>query len=59
LRPWASPYVQWRLETFFGKGGEAKSAGEFFSLLWRERRRIGEFLDWIDERRAAQQDAGE
>lgn len=54
LRPWASPYVQWRLETFFGKQGNARSPGKFFSLLWNERRRMGEFLDWVDERRAAQ-----
>lgn len=51
LRPWASPYIQWRLETFFGAEAAHLSAGQFFSLLWRERVRMARFLAWVNERR--------
>jgi hypothetical protein len=54
LQPWRSPYIRWRLETYFGAAGEVQEAGEFCALLWRERRRLGEFLDWVEERRRAQ-----
>jgi len=59
LRPWRSPYVRWRLETFFGgearlKDGGAGDAGTFFRLLWRERRRLVRMLRWSEERRAEQ-----
>ncbi len=54
LRPWKSPYLRWRLETFFGP--EAANLGfvRFFRLLWRERARLGSYLDWVAQRRAAQ-----
>lgn len=54
LRPWRSPYVQWRLETFFGSEGHATDARAFFRLLWRERSRMARFLRWSEERRAEQ-----
>ena len=54
LRPWKSPYLLWRLETYFGKQGEVRGAGEFFSLLWRERAEMRRFLAWADERRREQ-----
>ena len=54
LRPWASPYVRWRLETFFGKQGHVNGMSGFVSLLWNERGRMREFLDWVEERQAAQ-----
>lgn len=37
LRPWKSPYIQWRLETFFGKQAADRDARKFFALMWRER----------------------
>jgi hypothetical protein len=49
LRPWKSPYLRWRMETFFGPQAEAASASRFLSLLWRERRRLREFIAWTDE----------
>ena len=51
LRPWKSPYLRWRMETFFGPEAEPASASHFLSLLWRERRRLREFLVWTDEYR--------
>jgi hypothetical protein len=54
LRPWASPYIQWRLETFFGKEAADLDAGKFFRLMWRERARMERFLEWVNVRRHAQ-----
>ena len=54
LRPWASPYIQWPLETFFGKEAADLDARKFFSLMWRERARMRRFLAWVAERRKAQ-----
>ncbi len=53
LRPWESPYIRWRLETFFGAEAEMARGREFFALLWRERARLRRFLQWVNERRAA------
>src|SRR6202163_2937053 len=54
LRPWASPYLRWRLETFLG--GDMHSLGpvEFFAITWRERAHFSDFLAWTAERRKAQ-----
>jgi len=49
LRPWRSPLVRWRFETFFGIHAETLSAGQFFGLLWRSRARLGAFLQWAEE----------
>ncbi len=54
LRPWASPYIRWRLETFFGIEVAGISGWAFFRLFWRERARMRRFLRWVAERQAAQ-----
>jgi hypothetical protein len=54
FRPWKSPYLRWRLETFFGPEAAELDARRFFGLLWRERRRMRRFLRWADERRREQ-----
>lgn len=50
LRPWASPYIRWRLETFYGGDTHDLGPGQFFGLLWRERGRSRQFLEWLAER---------
>jgi hypothetical protein len=52
--PWKSPYIQWRLETFFGKDATDLDARKFFTLMWRERVRMESFLEWVAARRRAQ-----
>jgi hypothetical protein len=54
LRPWASPYIQWRMETFFGKEASGLDARKLFRLMWRERARVDRFLEWVAIRRDAQ-----
>ena len=51
LRPWASPYLQWRMETFFGVEAAELDAAGFFRLMWRERVRMERFLEWVGKRR--------
>ncbi len=49
LRPWRSPYLRWRMETYAGLRAEQIGFREFWSFLWRERRRIRHFLQWVRE----------
>ena len=54
LRPWASPYLRWRLETFFGGEAADLDAEKFFRLMWRERARMESFLELVAKRRREQ-----
>lgn len=54
LRPWRSPYLRWRLETFLGPQAADLNAVKFFRILWRYRREMESFLDWAAERRRVQ-----
>jgi hypothetical protein len=54
LQPWKSPYIRWRMETFFGSEAAELDARKLFHLLWRERAQIRRFLRWADERRREQ-----
>jgi hypothetical protein len=54
LRPWASPYLQWRLETYFGKDAADLDRAAFLQLMWRERARMRNFLEWVAAQRQRQ-----
>jgi hypothetical protein len=56
LRPWASPYIRWRMETFFGGDMHSLSASQLLRLTWSERARFAHFLSWVSERRRAQRE---
>jgi hypothetical protein len=58
LHPWDSPYIHWRMETFYGTEAANLDRRKYFQLMWRERARIRHFLDWVDERRRAQRIRG-
>jgi len=51
LRPWKSPYIRWRMETFFGAEAADLDARKFFRLMWRERARLERFLAWVSDQR--------
>ena len=51
LRPWKSPYIQWRMETFFGQEAAGLDARKFFRLMWRERAQMERFLEWVRDMR--------
>lgn len=46
LRPWRSPYLRWRIETYSGQDADSVDAGAFWRFLWRERRRLAAYLRW-------------
>ncbi|HLJ41469.1 MAG TPA: hypothetical protein VKT50_08260 [Candidatus Acidoferrales bacterium] len=54
LRPWRSPYLQWRMEAFFGAEADNLDARKFLRLVWRERARMKSFAAWAAELRRAQ-----
>ncbi|HUI52671.1 MAG TPA: hypothetical protein VLX60_12860 [Terriglobales bacterium] len=54
LRPWKSPYLKWRFETFLGKEAANLDAGKFFRLSWKYRGQLQRFADWSAERRRVQ-----
>jgi hypothetical protein len=49
LRPWRSPYLRWRLETYSGQKADTIRAQDFFRFLWRERGQLSRFLRWTRE----------
>lgn len=51
LRPWRSPYLRWRIETFSGVKADQVDRHIFFSFLWQQRRQLGHFLRWTGEMR--------
>lgn len=54
LHPWKSPYLRWRMETFFGPASAELNAAKFLHLMWIERARMRRFLVWVGERRGEQ-----
>jgi hypothetical protein len=47
LRPWRSPYLRWRIETYSGIPAEAITAQSFFRFLWTERSSLWQYLLWV------------
>ena len=48
LRPWRSPYLLWRIETYSGRHAEHITAREFWRFAWTQRRELTRFLRWAD-----------
>jgi hypothetical protein len=49
FRPWRSPYLRWRLETYSGQKAETVRARDFLNLFWKEKRQFLRFLRWTRE----------
>ena len=47
FRPWRSPYLRWRMETYSGKKAETLRLKDFLSLAFAERRQVWRFLAWV------------
>ena len=54
LKPWQSPYLRWRFETFLGREAAELTARKFFRLTWKYRDHMERFVDWAAERRRLQ-----
>jgi hypothetical protein len=46
LRPWKSPYLRWRVETYSGQRAETLTAGSVLGFLWATRWELVSFLRW-------------
>ncbi len=48
LRPWRSPYLRWRIETYWGLEAAHISAGQFCRFAWEHGSELLRFLKWAD-----------
>jgi len=46
FKPWKSPYIRWRFETFLGKEATNLTASKFIHLAWKYRDHMERFVDW-------------
>ena len=55
LRPWRSPYLLWRVETYTGKPAATVRCSDLLHLAWQERWQVLRFLRWLGTMRAYSQ----
>jgi hypothetical protein len=48
LAPWRSPYLRWRMETYWGTPAEEITFGGFWRFSWRHRAEFSRFLRWAE-----------
>ncbi len=58
LRPWRSPYLRWRIETYSGMEADSIGPGRFLRFAWSERRRLAAYLAWAVAMREEAQGRG-
>ena len=46
FRPWSSPYLKWRIETYWGTHAEELSSGDVLRFIWTHRSELIRFLRW-------------
>lgn len=46
LRPWRSPYLRWRVETYWGLEAERIAFGGFWRFVWTNRRELWRYSKW-------------
>jgi len=46
LRPWKSPYLRWRIETYWGLHAEKITTAEFFRFCREHAGELLRFLRW-------------
>jgi hypothetical protein len=46
LRPWKSPYLRWRIETYWGLNADRISGPQFRKFVWQHRWEMLRFLRW-------------
>jgi hypothetical protein len=48
FRPWRSPYLRWRIETYWGLPAEEIAFAQFWSFAWRQRSELLRYLRWAE-----------
>ena len=51
LRPWRSPFLRWRIETYWGWHADDITGGQFRSFVWQHRAELWRFLRWAGRMR--------
>ncbi len=51
-RPWKSPYILWRVETYTGKKADSVRLSDLLHLVWTERSQMFRFALWLRAMRA-------
>lgn len=51
LRPWKSPYLLWRVETWSGIHADRIGFKEFLEFSWSARKDLIRYLHWADRMR--------
>jgi hypothetical protein len=46
FRPWNSPYLRWRIETYSGIPADSIDRKSFFRFVWQERHSLQAYLSW-------------
>jgi hypothetical protein len=46
LTPWNSPYLRWRIETYWGLHAESLTGPQVRSFVWQHRAELWGFLRW-------------
>jgi hypothetical protein len=53
LRPWRSPFLRWRIETWSGMPAASIGFLEFWEFVWGHRGDLVRFLRWAARQEAA------
>ena len=48
LRPWRSPFLRWRMETYWGTPTDEIGFQEFWRFVWQRRQDLARFLKWAE-----------
>jgi len=48
LYPWRSPYLRWRVETYWGLHAEGITFAQFWGFAWRQRHELLRYLRWAE-----------
>jgi hypothetical protein len=46
FRPWRSPYLRWRMETYWGLHADQIECAQFWKFLWEHRADMARYLRW-------------
>jgi hypothetical protein len=48
LRPWRSPYLRWRIETYSGIDASDIGFRQFWAFVWKHHRDLLRYLRWAE-----------
>ena len=48
LRPWRSPYLRWRIETYWGTPAESVTFPIFWRFVWDHRTELLRYAHWAE-----------